>query len=78
MMVKIKVFVDGQLKAKLGMNGTAQVVVSPGQHEIRVKGGGAFHGDSALVTVTDGSSSHFSIKFSAQGGLKLISTGPHG
>ena len=77
-MLKIKVFVDGQLKAKLGMNGTAQVVVNPGQHNIEVKGGGAFHGDSALVTVTDNSSSHFSIKYSALGGLKLISTGPHG
>ena len=74
-MLKIKVFVDGQLKAKLAAKQSEEIVVDSGQHEVEIKGGGAFHGAKTTVSVTAGSISHYSIKYSAMGGLKLISQG---
>ena len=71
-LLKIKVFVDGQVKAKLAVTQSAQVVVSTGQHKIEVKGGGAFRGAKTTVSVTAGSSFQYSIKYSALGTLKLI------
>ena len=71
-LLKIKVFVDGQVKAKLAVTQSAQVVVSTGQHEIEVKGGGAFRGAKTTVSVTAGSSFRYSIKYSVLGTLKLI------
>ncbi len=71
-LTKIKVFVDGQLKSKLAVNQSEQVAVSAGQHEIEVKGGGAFNGAKTTVSVTANSALHFSIKYSAMGSLKLI------
>jgi hypothetical protein len=69
---KIKVLVDGQLKSKLAVNQSEQVAVSAGQHEIEVTGGGAFSGAKTTVSVTANSAHHFSIKYSAMGGLKLL------
>jgi len=71
-LTKIKVFVDGQLKSTLAVNQSEQVAVSAGQHEIQVKGGGAFSGAKTTVSVTANSALHFLIKYSAMGGLKLI------
>jgi hypothetical protein len=70
-LTKIKVLVDGKLKAKLAINQSEQVEVSPGQHEIEIKGGGSFRGDKTTVSVTAGSSFHFLAKYTALGGLKL-------
>jgi len=75
-LTKVKVFVDGEMKAKLALTQSVDVAVPAGSHDIEVKGGGAFRGAKTTVSVEPGGALGFVVKYSAMGGLKLVPTDP--
>jgi hypothetical protein len=71
LLVTIKVFIDGELKAELAAMGNAQLPVPSGQHQIEVKGGGAFRGDTTSVSVRANTTVSYSVSYTLTGSLKL-------
>ena len=70
-MVGINILVDGKVKSKLKNNQEFQIEVTPGEHLIEAKGGGAFGGAKETIAVESGSCLQFSVTYSAFGSLKI-------
>jgi len=69
--MSVKVYVDGEKVGKLLNNEKLVVLVTPGNHYLQVKGGGAFYGTDKRIKINAGEDLTLRIGTSITGGLKL-------
>ncbi len=75
LLMKIKVWVDGEIQAQLAVNATADIPLAAGRHVVEAKGGGAFGGARHEVAIVPGSTQVLSVGYGLLGKLQITPAG---